>query len=413
MAGYRKKVSYLDYLENGMKIRNAGFVRIEEHDGQTRLEMQVKNIPEQFAGQYELKADGGGTIGRISLTRGCGSCCVVWQGDRPGETGRRKMTTGGIYIRLPGRRLVQTVWPEPWELMVELSEEELPAEPKGQEKPEGPEAAERPANQEGEAETAGTPEAAERPANPEEEIALSPGAEYGSGAEAETEETPSGTEEGSEESTDRAEAETEENPSGTEGDAGRPEEDRAAERPETARPDAPKRGEASEPPGTGRPEAPAREPEEETVEMPVNPIWRVEMEPEMTIDSRPEREEREEPACYGDKWEQLSHMYPRIRPFEDEREYLSIAPKDFVVLRQEYQRMVHNSFLLHGYYNYKHLILGKIPEGGAWHYYLGVPGNFYNREKMVAEMFGFEAFEGEREPVKAGDFGYFMKRVEI
>ena len=147
--------------------------------------------------------------------------------------------------------------------------------------------------------------------------------------------------------------------------------------------------------------------------MPVNPIWRVEMEPEMTIDSRPEREGREEPACYGDKWEQLSHMYPRIRPFEDEREYLSIAPKDFVVLRQEYQRMVHNSFLLHGYYNYKHLILGKIPEGGAWHYYLGVPGNFYNREKMVAEMFGFEAFEGEREPVKAGDFGYFMKRVEI
>ena len=396
MAGYRKKVSYLDYLENGMKIRNAGVVRIEEHDGQTRLEMQVKNIPEQFAGQYELKADGGGTIGRISLAQGCGSCCVVWQGDRPGEPGRRKMTTGGIYIRLPGRRLVQTVWPEPWELMVELSEEELPAEPKGQEKPEGPEAAERPANQEGEAEAAGTPEAAERPANPEEGIALSPGAEYGSGAEAETEETPSGTEEGAEESTDRAEAETEENPSGTEGDAGRPEEDRAAERPETA-----------------RPEAPAREPEEETVEMPVNPIWRVEMEPEMTIDSRPEREGREEPACYGDKWEQLSHMYPRIRPFEDEREYLSIAPKDFVVLRQEYQRMVHNSFLLHGYYNYKHLILGKIPEGGAWHYYLGVPGNFYNREKMVAEMFGFEAFEGEREPVKAGDFGYFMKRVEI
>lgn len=393
MAGYRKKVSYLDYLENGMKIRNAGFVRIEEHDGQTRLEMQVKNIPEQFAGQYELKADGGGTIGRISLARGCGSCCVVWQGDRPGEPGRRKMTTGGIYIRLPGRRLVQTVWPEPWELMVELSEEELPAEPKGQEKPKGPEAAERPANQEGEAEAAGTPEAVERP---EEEIDLPPGAEYGSGTEGKTEELPSGTEEGSEESTDRAEAETEETPSGAEGDAGRPEEDRAAERPETA-----------------RPEAPAREPEEETVEMPVNPIWRVEMEPEMTIDSRPEREEREEPACYGDKWEQLSHMYPRIRPFEDEREYLSIAPKDFVVLRQEYQRMVHNSFLLHGYYNYKHLILGKIPEGGAWHYYLGVPGNFYNREKMVAEMFGFEAFEGEREPVKAGDFGYFMKRVDI
>ena len=79
MAGYRKKVSYLDYLENGMKIRNAGFVKMEERDGQTRLEIQVKNIPEQFGGLYELKADGGGTVGRISLQRGGGSCCAVWQ----------------------------------------------------------------------------------------------------------------------------------------------------------------------------------------------------------------------------------------------------------------------------------------------------------------------------------------------
>ena len=142
--------------------------------------------------------------------------------------------------------------------------------------------------------------------------------------------------------------------------------------------------------------------------MPVNPVWRVEMEPEMTIDSR-----QEEPVCYGDKWEQLCHMYPQIHPFGDERGYLSIAPRDFVVLRQEYQKMVHNSFLLHGYYNYKHLILGKIPAAGTWRYYLGVPGNFYRREKMVAEMFGFEAFEGRKEPVEAGDFGYFMKQVEI
>ena len=121
----------------------------------------------------------------------------------------------------------------------------------------------------------------------------------------------------------------------------------------------------------------------------------------------------EEAVCYGEKWEQLSHMYPVIHPFGDGREYLSIAPKDFVVLRQEYQKMVHNSFLLHGYYNYKHLILGKIGEKEGVRYYLGVPGNFYTREKMVAEMFGFEAFEGEETPAKAGTFGYFMKQVEI
>ena len=118
-------------------------------------------------------------------------------------------------------------------------------------------------------------------------------------------------------------------------------------------------------------------------------------------------------TCKGDKWEQLCTMYPVIHPFGDGREYLSIAPADFVVLRQEYHKMTHNSFLLHGYYNYRHLILGRLKEGNGWQYYLGVPGNFYHREKMVAEMFGFEAFEGEKDSAAPGDFGYFMKRVEI
>ena len=76
-------------------------------------------------------------------------------------------------------------------------------------------------------------------------------------------------------------------------------------------------------------------------------------------------------------------MYPEIHPFRDSREYLSIAPKDFVVLCKEYQRLVHNSFLLHGYYNYRHLILGRIRQKDAWQYYIGVPGNFYDREKIL------------------------------
>ena len=120
-----------------------------------------------------------------------------------------------------------------------------------------------------------------------------------------------------------------------------------------------------------------------------------------------------EPVCSTDKWEQLCTMYPEIHPFRDSREYLSIAPKDFVVLCKEYQKLVHNSFLLHGYYNYRHLILGRIRQKDVWQYYIGVPGNFYDREKMVAEMFGFEAFEGEKESASPGDYGYYMKRVEI
>lgn len=113
------------------------------------------------------------------------------------------------------------------------------------------------------------------------------------------------------------------------------------------------------------------------------------------------------------KWEQLSSIYPHIHPFRDTREFLSVGPEDFVVLRERCYQMTHNSFLLHGYYNYRHLLLMRQEKGDQVLYYIGVPGNFYEREKQVARMFGFESFEGTREPAWEGDFGYYMIPVEL
>ena len=121
----------------------------------------------------------------------------------------------------------------------------------------------------------------------------------------------------------------------------------------------------------------------------------------------------EEQELHSDKWEQLRKIYPVVHPIREEEEYLKIAPKDFVIFSEKYQELVHNSFLLHGYYNYKHLILGKREKDGRVIYYLGVPGTFHDREKTVAVMFGFEAFDGKREPAENGDFGYYLRRVEI
>ena len=113
------------------------------------------------------------------------------------------------------------------------------------------------------------------------------------------------------------------------------------------------------------------------------------------------------------KWEQLSSIYPHIHPFRDAREFLSVGPEDFVVLRERCYQMTHNSFLLHGYYNYRHLLLMRQEVSGEVKYYIGVPGNFYEREKQVARMFGFESFEGAREPAWEGDFGYYLISVEL
>jgi len=118
-------------------------------------------------------------------------------------------------------------------------------------------------------------------------------------------------------------------------------------------------------------------------------------------------------SLHEDKWKQLYHVYPHVTPFQDDREYLSIGPNDFVILNKTYHKLVNNSFLLHGFYNYEHLILARVVRRGEERYYLGVPGNYYEREKQVAVMFGFESFECQKEPAREGDFGYYMIRVEI
>lgn len=111
---------------------------------------------------------------------------------------------------------------------------------------------------------------------------------------------------------------------------------------------------------------------------------------------------------YENKWEQLLATYEQIHPYGDDRIYVKLEPKDFIILRESYQHLVNNSFLLHGFYNYRYLILGK--EGG---FYLGVPGVFYEREKMVALMFGFEAFECKGGEAEEGKFGYYLRKVEL
>lgn len=109
-----------------------------------------------------------------------------------------------------------------------------------------------------------------------------------------------------------------------------------------------------------------------------------------------------------DKWEQLLATYEKIHPYGDNRVYVKLEPKDFIVLRSNYQHLVNNSFLLHGFYNYRYLILGKEKD-----FYLGVPGVFYEREKMVALMFGFEVFECEGGVAQEGRFGYYLRKVEL
>ena len=51
-----------------------------------------------------------------------------------------------------------------------------------------------------------------------------------------------------------------------------------------------------------------------------------------------------------------------------------------------------NSFLAHGYYKYQYLMLGKVKMNKAELHVIGVPGIFTNKERYLANMFGFRVF---------------------
>lgn len=57
--------------------------------------------------------------------------------------------------------------------------------------------------------------------------------------------------------------------------------------------------------------------------------------------------------------------------------------------------IVNNSFLMHGYYNYDHIIVGKKYDNDKDKelILIGVPGIFHEKEQFMASMFGFPQFE--------------------
>ena len=74
-----------------------------------------------------------------------------------------------------------------------------------------------------------------------------------------------------------------------------------------------------------------------------------------------------------------------------------------------------NSFLLHGYYNYRYLILARLENPQGFHsYLLGVPGHYFNNEKYMASMFGFPNFVlSKKQQAQDGRFGYWYTDIRL
>lgn len=106
--------------------------------------------------------------------------------------------------------------------------------------------------------------------------------------------------------------------------------------------------------------------------------------------------------------------FPSVKPFpkSEAKNWVRIEPKDIGMLPVETWILANNSFLLHGYYNYRHLIFGILKLDKGEQFVIGVPGVLQSTEQTMAGMFGFHRFlAADESENQYGSFGYWIQQV--
>ena len=93
-------------------------------------------------------------------------------------------------------------------------------------------------------------------------------------------------------------------------------------------------------------------------------------------------------------WKRLTESYPHVTPFFDEEIHncLQLSPKD------HFSSWLFRSFLwqqpvfLYGSHAFQHFLLGKMEHEDTICYILAVPGIYEERERLLANLFGFPYF---------------------
>ena len=120
-----------------------------------------------------------------------------------------------------------------------------------------------------------------------------------------------------------------------------------------------------------------------------NPLTKSESPDEAEPPTKDESPDEPEPRA---KSESNSSIRGEVRQNEISKTDLSLPRKlslsDLTVLPRKFWFLSNNSFLLHGYHSYGHLLLTE-QNGRLW---LGVPGIYDLREARAADLFGFPRF---------------------
>ncbi|MCD8012499.1 MAG: hypothetical protein LUG99_04900 [Lachnospiraceae bacterium] len=109
--------------------------------------------------------------------------------------------------------------------------------------------------------------------------------------------------------------------------------------------------------------------------------------------------------------ERLIRSRQRFQPFRDNEftDCVQIKLCDILPLQQENWKVGRSNFLQHGYYLYRHLLLGRTKDG---QYILGVPGMCNQQEEYMAQMFGYDHFKIAASGGCRRRFGYWYRIME-
>jgi len=115
-----------------------------------------------------------------------------------------------------------------------------------------------------------------------------------------------------------------------------------------------------------------------------------------TVSKPRERKRAGRQIAYLEKLLLLNPPYGPCRRFDVEYS-VRITPAELLKFPKEGKRFAENSFVLHAYYRYRHVLLGRRRRRETEDYVLLVPGTYNEKEGKLAELFGFSEFL----PVKA------------
>ena len=120
-------------------------------------------------------------------------------------------------------------------------------------------------------------------------------------------------------------------------------------------------------------------------------------------------------ATQTDPFEKLFVRADYIDAFDDDYFYdcIEVSPEKLKCLSQNEIDIAGNSFLLHGYYNFRHILFGRVRDNlDNTKYFIGVPGMYCNRERYMASMFGFNNFKKSHRSDYANPyFGYWYQEI--